>query len=375
MKSLSPRRALLGLIATVALFAIACASVTGQVSNDESGEITSAEASAATRLEQSVTDSPKTQLSVSETVRKLRPSVVRVEAESITLDASGRSSRGVGTGVIIDSEGHIVTNNHVVVDEDGNDSRISVTLADGRTLAAEIVGRDPATDLAVLKIDGQGFQPVIFGQASNLEVGADVVAIGHALGLAGEPTVTRGIVSAKDRAIRAGQYSISGAIQTDASINPGNSGGPLVDVFGQVVGINTAVIKETSNIGLAISIDLVKSVVEELLVFGSVERSFLGVSLVDVTPDVAANLDLPTTTGAAFTSIEPGSPADSAGLQPEDIIIRLSDKPVANSGDVLQVLSAAYDSGTTLVITFYRDDELRQADVTLGVREQQPSQE
>ncbi len=312
---------------------------------------------------------------MSETVRKLRPSVVRVEAESITLDASGRSSRGVGTGVIIDSEGHIVTNNHVVVDEDGNDSRISVTLADGRTLAAEIVGRDPATDLAVLKIDGQGFQPVIFGQASNLEVGADVVAIGHALGLAGEPTVTRGIVSAKDRAIRAGQYSISGAIQTDASINPGNSGGPLVDVFGQVVGINTAVIKETSNIGLAISIDLVKSVVEELLVFGSVERSFLGVSLVDVTPDVAANLDLPTTTGAAFTSIEPGSPADSAGLQPEDIIIRLSDKPVANSGDVLQVLSAAYDSGTTLVITFYRDDELRQADVTLGVREQQPSQE
>lgn len=374
MKSLSPRRALLGLIATVALFAIACASATGQVSNDESGEITSAEASAATRLEQSVTDSPKTQLSVSETVRKLRPSVVRVEAESITLDASGRSSRGVGTGVIIDSEGHIVTNNHVVVDEDGNDSRISVTLADGRTLAAEIVGRDPATDLAVLKIDGQGFQPVIFGQASNLEVGADVVAIGHALGLAGEPTVTRGIVSAKDRAIRAGQYSISGAIQTDASINPGNSGGPLVDVFGQVVGINTAVIKETSNIGLAISIDLVKSVVEELLVFGSVERSFLGVSLVDVTPDVAANLDLPTTTGAAVTSIEPGSPADSAGLQPEDIIIRLSDKPVANSGDVLQVLSA-YDSGTTLVITFYRDDELRQADVTLGVREQQPSQE
>ena len=164
------------------------------------------------------------------------------------------------------------------------------------------------------------------------------------------------------------------AIQTDASINPGNSGGPLVDVFGQVVGINTAVIKETSNIGLAISIDLVKSVVEELLVFGSVERSFLGVSLVDVTPDVAANLDLPTTTGAAVTSIEPGSPADSAGLQPEDIIIRLSDKPVANSGDVLQVLSA-YDSGTTLVITFYRDDELRQADVTLGVREQQPSQE
>ena len=96
----------------------------------------------------------------------------------------------MGTGVIIDSEGHIVTNNHVVVDEDGNDSRISVTLADGRTLAAEIVGRDPATDLAVLKIDGQGFQPVIFGQASNLEVGADVVAIGHALGLAGEPTVT-----------------------------------------------------------------------------------------------------------------------------------------------------------------------------------------
>ncbi len=372
MKSLSRRRILLGLAASVAMLAIACTSATGQVPNDESGEITSADPNVVTQLEQSVTDSPETPLSVSEIVRKLRPSVVRVEAESITLDASGRSSHGVGTGVIIDSEGHIVTNNHVVVDEDGNDSRISVTLADGRTLVAEMVGRDPATDLAVLKIDVHGLQPVTFGQASNLEVGADVVAIGHALGLAGEPTVTRGVVSAKDRAIRAGQYSISGAIQTDASINPGNSGGPLVDVFGQVIGINTAVITGTSNIGLAISIDLVRPVVEELLAFGSVERSFLGVSLVDITPGSAANFDLPTTTGAAVTSIEPGSPADLAGLQSEDIIIRLAGKPIANSGDVLQVLSA-YDSGTTLVITFYRDDELRQADVTLGVREQQPS--
>jgi serine protease Do len=188
---------------------------------------------------------PGARLSTVEIARRLRPSVVQVLTERATRNVFGQlvPSQGIGTGLIIDSAGHIVTNDHVVRIGADLADQITVTLADGRALPAEVVGADPQTDLAVLLIDADGLTPAELGDASALQVGADVVAMGFALGLAGDPSVTRGVVSAKNRTIQEQSVSINDAIQTDASINPGNSGGPLVDDRGRVVGINTAIIR------------------------------------------------------------------------------------------------------------------------------------
>ena len=179
-------------------------------------------------------------------VKELGPSVVHILSEAATLDVFGQvtPTKGVGTGFVLDREGHIVTNNHVVTIDSGEPAQnITVTLSDGRQFQARIVGRDAPTDLAVLKIDADGLTPVELGSSAGLQVGESVVAIGNALDLPGGPTVTQGVVSAKGRLIQESDVTIPDAIQTDASINPGNSGGPLVNMRGQVVGITTAVIR------------------------------------------------------------------------------------------------------------------------------------
>ncbi len=310
-----------------------------------------------------VVESP---LSTVEIVRRVNSSVVRIDVDAIDVDEPDGPvpTPWVGTGLIIDSSGLIITNNHVVAGDDLQDIEIVVTLSDARQFPARIVGTDPPTDLALIRIDASGLSSATLGDSGSLEVGANVVAIGHALGLAGEPSVIRGVVSAKNRAIRLQPSSIGGAIQTDASINPGNSGGPLVDEFARVIGINTAVIDGTADIGFAISIDLAKSIVEELLSHGKVQRAFLGAILIDVTPQAAASFSLPTRTGAAIRVVEPNSPAATAGLEAFDIIIEVSGKPVRNSGDLLQILSE-YDRGAALSVTFYRDSELRETLVIL----------
>jgi S1-C subfamily serine protease len=198
-------------------------------------------------------------------------------------------------------------------------------------------------------------------------VGEEVVAIGHALDLPGGPTVTRGVVSAKGRVIQETPYSIVDAIQTDASINPGNSGGPLVNRYAEVVGINTAVIAQAQNIGFSISIDLAKPLVQEIIENGFVSRGFLGINTVDVTPSVAASFELPVDSGVGVAGVERGSPADSAGLGVNDIIVRLGDRAIANSGDLLQALTR-FRAGDTVAIAFYRDGELREEEVTLAAR-------
>jgi serine protease Do len=293
--------------------------------------------------------------------------VVRILTEGATLDIFGRAvpSQGVGTGLILDEEGHIVTNYHVLLVGNGLGSRISVTLDDQRTFTAQVVGTDPPTDLAVLQIDAGGLTPATLGNATGLPVGADVVAIGQALDLEGDPTVTRGVVSAKGRVIREDPYTINDAIQTDASINPGNSGGPLVNSYGEVVGINTAIIQGAQNIGFAISIDLVKPIVEELIEEGTVSRGFLGVNIVDITPSLASNFDLPADYGVGITGVQRGGPADRAGLRLEDIIVRLADKEIDNNGDLLQALTT-HRAGETVTVEYYRGDDLGEADVTLG---------
>ncbi|TAK69090.1 MAG: trypsin-like serine protease, partial [Dehalococcoidia bacterium] len=201
-------------------------------------------------------------LTTPQIVAKLAPSLVRVQTSTATLDIFGRTvpSTGVGTGVIIDADGHIVTNNHVVTNDTGTTpaDNITVTLADQTTLLATIVGRDQPTDLAVLKVDAARLTPAKFASADSLVVGQDVVAMGFALDLKGGPTVTRGVLSAKGREINEQQYTINDALQTDAGINPGNSGGPLVNAQGDVIGINTAIIQSAQNIGFAISVGLVE---------------------------------------------------------------------------------------------------------------------
>jgi serine protease Do len=316
-------------------------------------------------------------LSTEEIARRLRPSVVQVLTEGATRDIFGQvqPSQGIGTGVIIDEEGHIVTNNHVVrIGGAEIAGQITVSLSDGRTADAEVVGTDPQTDLAVLKVDVTGLTPAELGDASSLQVGEDVVAIGYALGLEGEPTVSRGVVSAKNRTIEEtieGQsISINDAIQTDASINPGNSGGPLVDEEGLVVGINTAIIQGAQNIGFSISIDLAKPIIQELIESGRVNRGFLGVSLTDITPSLARNLDLPVDEGVGIVQVVAGSPADDAGLQSDDIIVGIEDEEVGNTGDLLEALRR-YQAGETVTVRYYRDGTQREADVTLAAQQAQ----
>ena len=312
---------------------------------------------------------PGLRLSTEDIVKKLRPSVVQVLTEGATRNTFGQlvPSQGIGTGVILDTDGHIVTNDHVIRVGGRLANTITITIADGRTASASVVGADPATDLAVLKIDLDGLIPAELGDVSTLQVGAEVVAVGFALGLEGDPTVTRGVVSAKGRTIQEESISINDAIQTDAGINPGNSGGPLVDENGRVIGINTAIISGAQNIGFAISIDLAKPIMEELLANGRIERGFLGVTPTDITPSLARNLGLPSDRGVGLASVDPNSPAAEGGLQANDIIIRLAGKEIRNSGDLVEVLRQ-YREGEEVTVHFYRDGDEEETTVTLGGR-------
>ena len=310
-------------------------------------------------------------LSTVQIVEKLAPSIVRVQTEGATLDIFGRITPGggVGTGVIIDTAGHIVTNNHVVTVGGGNRpaDRITVTLADQRTASATIVGRDQAIDLAVLKIDATNLVPAVFGDAESLEVGQDVVAIGFALDLKGGPTVTRGVLSAKGRTIDEQPYTINDAIQTDAGINPGNSGGPLVNANGEVIGINTAIIQGAQSIGFSISVALVTPAVRDLIDRGKIDRAYLGVGTVDVTASIARSFNLPVDKGIAVTAVGRGTPAEAAGLRQNDVIIKIDGQEVANNGSLLAIL-AKRQAGDTVPVEFYRGSDLKKIDVRLDSR-------
>lgn len=310
-------------------------------------------------------------LTVVQIAAKLAPSIVRVQTEGATLDAFGRSapSTGVGTGLIVDTAGHIVTNNHVVTNGTGDQpaSSITVTLSDQRTAKATIVGRDQPTDLAVLKIDETNLQPATFADPGSLQVGQDVVAIGFALDLTGGPTVTRGVLSAKGRTIQEQPYAINDALQTDAGINPGNSGGPLVNANGQVIGINTAIIQSAQSIGFSISVDVVQPTVQALIDQGKIDRAYLGVGTVDVSPSIARNFSLPVDKGIAVTGVGRGSPAESAGLRQNDVIVKVDGQDVPNNGALLAVL-AKDKAGDSVSVEFYRGQSRQTVSVTLAAR-------
>jgi serine protease Do len=250
--------------------------------------------------------------------------------------------QGSGSGFIISADGYILTNNHVVEGAE----QVTVRLLDRREFKAKVIGTDPNTDVAVLKIDAKGLPPMALGNSDDARVGEWVLAIGNPLGEGLTFTVTSGIVSAKGRALQGlpgrGQGSIQDFIQTDAAINPGNSGGPLVSVRGEVIGINAAIASETgfySGYGFAIPINLARTVMNQLIETGSVHRAALGVSIDNVTLNDAAYVGLPEIRGVVVKDIpNDDSPAKAAGIQPGDVIIAVDSKPVERVGQLQQVI-------------------------------------
>ena len=301
-----------------------------------------------------------------EVVKILKPSVVQIVTEVAAMGAMNQAgpSVGVGTGIVLDREGFILTNNHVIRDA----QVITVTLNDGRTFPAELIGGDAGTDTAVIKIQADGLQPAIMGKSADLQVGQDVIAIGHALGLPGGPTVSKGVVSALGRSIDVdAQTTMVDLIQTDASINPGNSGGPLANTRGEVIGINTAVIRGSQGIGFAINIDDAQFVVEQLKARGYVNRGFLGISPINLSPALAGRVGVPVTEGIVIVRTGAGMPADVAGLLPEDVIVAMGDEPIANTGEMSKFL-VQHSPGETITVVFYRLGEKKTTRLTLGKR-------
>lgn len=266
--------------------------------------------------------------------------------------------RSLGSGCIIDREGYIITNNHVIEKA----QTIKVKLIDGKEYDATVVGRDPKTDLALIKIDAKNALPVAaFGDSDSLEVGDWVVAIGNPFGL--ETTVTAGIVSAKSRSIGAGPYD--DFIQTDASINPGNSGGPLFNLKGEVVGINTAIVSGGQGIGFAIPINMAKDLLPQLKSKGKVTRGWLGVVIQKITPEIAKTFGLKELDGALVSDITEDGPAEKAGIKRGDIIVSFNGKAIKEM-DSLPKLVGATEVGKKAKVGIIRDGKPLEVEVVIG---------
>jgi serine protease Do len=284
-----------------------------------------------------------------------------------------RVEHGLGSGVIISPDGYIVTNNHVI--EGATDIR--VTMTDRRILPAKLIGADPLTDLAVIKIDGSNLPNVPFGDSKELHPGQTVLAFGNPLGF--RFTVTRGIVSALNRPnpISQDRRAPGEFIQTDAAINPGNSGGPLVNAHGEVVGINTFLVSETggfSGMGFAIPTQIVQPTVDSLMKNGKVSHGYIGIGISDVTPDEAKFFHVNNASGAVVTQVEPNSPGAKAGLKVGDVITELNGKPVSDAGE-LQVEVGEKQPGTTLHLKALRNGNSIELPVTLEAMGKGPHEE
>src|SRR5580658_5320749 len=288
-------------------------------------------------------------------VERVSPSLVNIEVHTAGRTRSGeeRERRGGGSGFVFTPDGLILTNSHVVHDA----RRIDVTLSDGRRMPATAIGDDPASDLAVVRVDEPGLTAAALGDSQQLRVGQLVIALGSPYGF--QSTVTAGVVSALGRSLRS--YSgrlIDDVIQTDAALNPGNSGGPLVDSAGRVVGVNTATILPAQGICFAIGINTAKFVASRLLRDGRIRRSFIGVSAqtVPVHRRVVRFYDLAKESGALVLSVEENSPAKRAGLRDGDIIVALEGKPVAGVDDLHRVLTEVH-VGVSCSLTVLRRTE------------------
>ena len=304
----------------------------------------------------------------------------RVHQGVVTIKVTTPQGQALGSGFVIDGEGHIVTNDHVV---DGASS-ISVEFSDGSTYDAQLVGTDASTDIGVIKVDAPSSEltPLQLGDSGALQVGDEVVAIGSPLGL--NETVTSGIVSALNRTITSpNNFSINDAIQTDAAINHGNSGGPLLDLQGQVIGINSQIESDSGGndgIGFAVPSNTVQSVVSQLIATGKVQHAYLGVGIATITDALSSQLGLPA--GVEVTQVTPGGPADDAGLKAADATTVVGGQEFPTGGDVitavngkavstseeLQSVIGAMKPGDSASITYSRDGSEHTVQVTLGTR-------
>lgn len=298
-------------------------------------------------------------MALGEVAQRVQPAVAAINIEAIGMS-------GIGSGVVIDEDGHILTNNHVISGvADIPDAELTVTFSaagEARSVPARIIGRDPKTDLAVIKVeDVSGLTVAELGDSSQVRVGDTVIALGSPQGLNG--TVTSGIVSALNRPVRlAGEGTdtdgVADAIQTDASINPGNSGGPLVDVRGAVIGINTVIFSVSGGsqgLGFAIPINMAKGIAEQLIAGEQPVHPDIGVTARTSTNGAAA--------GAELATIVPGGPADAAGLREGDVITAVGDRPVG-SADELTVAIWTAGAGDTVRVTLIRDGQRMELDVT-----------
>lgn len=289
---------------------------------------------------------------------KLSPSVVQIDVTARDENADQISkffgkngdspvARGTGSGVIFTPDGAIVTNNHVI----DHALTINVRLRDGRLLPAKLLGRDPATDLAVVKVDATGLPAAKFADSDAAKVGEWVVAIGSPFGLG--YTVTTGVLSAKGRG-GLGMNQIEDYLQTDASINPGNSGGPLVDLEGNVLGINTMIVGRGAGIGFAVPSSLVKRVTEQILKTGRVQRAWIGVGIQDLTPELASALKVDPRAGVLVNSVNEGGPAAKSNLKAGDIIAAVAGKKVTDGRELVREV-IAHDVGNTVQLEIIRD--------------------
>lgn len=302
---------------------------------------------------------------VIQVVEKVRPSVVNIQTRGFAPDFFGQlfPQEGAGSGVIVSEDGYILTNNHVI----RNATQIRVRLLDGTELEGRVVGTDPPSDLAVIKVDPKGrkLPAAELGDSHALRVGQLAIAIGNPFGLGS--TVTVGVVSALNRSIQVPGFVIDNLIQTDAAINPGNSGGALVNSAGQVIGINTAIIPQAQGIGFAIPSSVARSVMEQLIRTGSVQRPFFGVAYVEVTRELAQAYGLAADHGVLVQQVVPGSGAEAAGVRPLDIIVEMQGKRIEGAADFQrEILQRRV--GDVVTVTVVRGGQRLQLQVRLGPR-------
>lgn len=303
-------------------------------------------------------------------VNRVSPAVVNIDVVRRTrrrisgwpdeggMDGSSRVQRGVGSGFLIESGGLIVTNNHVVQGQ----PELTVTLWNGRTYTGKVLGTDPLTDIALIKIQAKGLPVMPLGNSDTAHVGEWVLAMGSPLGL--RRTVTAGIISSTNREVSINERM--SFLQTDAAINPGNSGGPLVNMTGQVIGINTAIAYEAQGIGFAIPINALKLVLNDLKTKGHVVRAWLGVSFAGITPELAERFpELKGQKGVIIAQVVSDSPAEQAGLQTEDVITTVDGTPITSARDLVTVM-ARHKPGDKVRLTYRRAGKPRTVTMTLG---------
>ncbi|MEA3485327.1 MAG: trypsin-like peptidase domain-containing protein, partial [Candidatus Aerophobetes bacterium] len=303
----------------------------------------------------------KTVIKVSE---KVTPAVVNISTVRIVADffLNPVPQQGLGSGVIFDPEGYILTNEHVVHEAE----EIKVILPDGREFEGEPIGSDPVTDLAVVKIKSGNLPVAKLGDSKKIKVGEFCIAIGNPFGL--QSTVTFGVISAADRSIRVEPEKVlENLIQTDAAINPGNSGGALINLKGEVIGINTAIIPYAQGIGFAIPVNTAKEIVGKLIKYGRVIRPWLGIYYLSITPQLASRFKLPVEYGIYIVSVAFGGPAHKAGLTEGDIIIKFNNQELKASEDLKSVLSKAR-IGEKVSLTILRGGKLKAIQLTLEER-------